>query len=114
MSLRYERMNRRRRSLGREGVRFLVLALFFILFSPIVDALPLADDSSPPVTIKSEVVEGELAQKIDRYLTRITPFGFSGALLVGMEEKIILNKGYGMAIRSKGIPNTSRTVFNTG
>jgi len=100
--------------LGREGVRFLVLALFFILFSPIVDALPLADDSSPPVTIKSEVVEGELAQKIDRYLTRITPFGFSGALLVGMEEKIILNKGYGMAIRSKGIPNTSRTVFNTG
>jgi CubicO group peptidase (beta-lactamase class C family) len=62
----------------------------------------------------NEVVEGELAQKLDLYMTRITPFGFSGALMVVKDDKIILNKGYGLAIRSENVPNTSETVFSTG
>lgn len=64
--------------------------------------------------LKNEIVEGELGNKIERYLRQITPFGFSGALLVAKNGKIILNKGYGMAIRSENIPNTSETVFSTG
>jgi CubicO group peptidase (beta-lactamase class C family) len=59
-------------------------------------------------------VNGEVAVKLDQYLTRITPFGFSGALLVARDGKIILNQGYGMAIRSKNIHNTAETVFSTG
>ncbi|UCE41193.1 MAG: beta-lactamase family protein [Candidatus Aminicenantes bacterium] len=61
-----------------------------------------------------EIVEGDLAKKLDMYLTRITPFGFSGALFVAKDGKVILNKGYGMAIRAKNVPNTSGTVFSTG
>ena len=61
-----------------------------------------------------EIMEGEVAKKLDTYLTRITPFGFSGALLVAKDGKIILNKGYGMAIRSENVANTSETVFSTG
>ena len=60
------------------------------------------------------VVKGELGAKLDRYLTRITPFGFSGALLVAKDGEIVLNKGYGTAIRSARIPNSSDTVFSTG
>ncbi|MFH1336718.1 MAG: serine hydrolase domain-containing protein [Candidatus Zixiibacteriota bacterium] len=59
-------------------------------------------------------VREEAAAKLDRYLTRITPFGFSGALMVSKDGKTILNQGYGMAIRSKDIRNTAETVFSTG
>ncbi len=61
-----------------------------------------------------EIVRGELGKKLDTYLTRITPFGFSGALLVAREGDIVINKGYGMAIRAEGVRNTSETVFSTG
>ncbi len=62
----------------------------------------------------TDIVEGKVAEKLDTYLTRITPFGFSGALLVAKDGKVILNKGYGMAIRSENVANTSETVFSTG
>lgn len=64
--------------------------------------------------VPQEVVKGELGAKLDDYLTRITPFGFSGALLVAKNGEIVINKGYGMAIKSEGIANTSETVFSTG
>jgi CubicO group peptidase (beta-lactamase class C family) len=60
------------------------------------------------------VVKGDMAQKVDTYLSRIAPFGFSGALLISRDGKIVLNKGYGLALRSQGIPNTAETVFSTG
>jgi CubicO group peptidase (beta-lactamase class C family) len=61
-----------------------------------------------------DVVKGSLGKTIDRYLTRVTPFGFSGAVLVAKEGKIVLNKGYGMAIDGEGVPNSSETVFSVG
>ncbi len=61
-----------------------------------------------------DMVQGEVARKLDTYLTRITPFGFSGALLVAKDGKVILNKGYGVAILSENVVNTSETVFSTG
>ena len=59
-------------------------------------------------------VSGELGKKLDTYLTSITPFGFSGALLVAKKGEIVINKGYGLAIRDKNIPNTSETIFCVG
>jgi len=53
------------------------------------------------------IVRGELAAKLDLYLTRITPFGFSGAVLLAKGEEILLNKGYGLAIRAQNIPNSA-------
>jgi len=62
----------------------------------------------------SEIVKAELGAKLDDYLTRLIPFGFSGALLVVKESNTLINKGYGMAVDSEGIPNTAQTVFSTG
>ena len=59
-------------------------------------------------------VSGELGGRLDEYLTRITPFGFAGTVLVAKDGEIVLNKGYGMAIRAEGVRNTSDTVFSTG
>lgn len=62
----------------------------------------------------SEIIKGQHGTEFDRYLTRITPFGFSGALLVAKCGEIILNKGYGRAIREKNVLNTAETVFSIG
>ncbi|UCG61524.1 MAG: beta-lactamase family protein [Candidatus Zixiibacteriota bacterium] len=61
-----------------------------------------------------DVVNGEIAQKVDDYLTRLVPFGFSGAALVARGDKVLLNKGYGLAIVADSTPNDSRTIFSTG
>ncbi len=65
-------------------------------------------------TNEPEVVDGALGKKLDEYLSRITPFGFSGALLVARHGTVILNKGYGLADRTEGIRNTSQTIFSAG
>ncbi len=61
-----------------------------------------------------ETVNGELGQRLDEYLGRITPFGFAGAALLAKDGEIVLNKGYGLANRAAGIPNSAETVFSTG
>jgi CubicO group peptidase (beta-lactamase class C family) len=86
-----------------------LLAAFFLIL-----VFLGACDSSLEKNSKGVIVKGEIAKRLDTYLTRITPFGFSGALLVAKEGKIVLNKGYGLAIRSNNIPNTEDTVFSTG
>ena len=91
---------------------YLSIIIVFLLAS--VSSLILATEIFQETSIPEETVRGELAQKIDLYLKRITPFGFSGALLVAKDGHVILNKGYGWAIRSSHIPNTSETVFSTG
>ena len=60
------------------------------------------------------IVDGELATIFGTYFSRTTPFGFSGAFLVARDRKVLLNKGYGLAIREKGVPNTAETVFCVG
>lgn len=59
-------------------------------------------------------VRGALGSKLDTYLTRITPFGFSGAVLVAKNGEVILNKGYGTAIRSSDTRNDANTIFSIG
>lgn len=61
-----------------------------------------------------KIIKGKQGTELDRYLTRITPFGFSGALLVAKNGEVILNKGYGSAIREKNVCNTVETVFSVG
>lgn len=88
------------------------IILFLVILTT---SVALADGvTTRKVGTTREIVKGDLAKKLDIYLTRITPFGFSGALLVAKDGKVILNKGYGMAIRSENVPNTSETVFSTG
>lgn len=70
------------------------------------------DDIDDPV--EHGIVNGPLGEKLDAYLTRLAPFGFSGALLAARGDEIIINKGYGFAIADAGVPNTSETVFSIG
>jgi CubicO group peptidase (beta-lactamase class C family) len=50
------------------------------------------------------------ADQIDAYYTQLTQDGkFSGTVLIEYQGKILLDKGYGLADRQKGTPNTSQT-----
>jgi len=62
----------------------------------------------------ADVVQGETGTRIDTYLTRLVPFGWSGAVLVARDGEIVLNKGYGLANRAQHLPWTSETVGNIG
>jgi CubicO group peptidase (beta-lactamase class C family) len=57
---------------------------------------------------------GELGDKLDAHLIRATNNGFSGAVLVVKDGRVILSKGYGMANRERKIPITLDTVFDIG
>jgi len=104
----------RRHKLKRKKIILFASLLFLPLFSLSFSSAPINRDSSEKIAAGKDIVEGEVAKKLDSYLTRITPFGFSGALFVAKDGKVILNKGYGLAIRSENVANTSETVFSTG
>lgn len=85
-----------------------LMFLFLLGFSLLVSA------GSNTAANSSTIKKGPIARVVDNYLNRIVPYDFSGAALVAKKGEVILNKGYGMAIRSKEIPNTAETVLNTG
>jgi CubicO group peptidase (beta-lactamase class C family) len=61
------------------------------------------------------VIKPEAIARIDTKLTQMTRDGaFTGSVLIAQEGKILLNKGYGMADRLQGIPNTPQTRFHLG
>lgn len=54
-------------------------------------------------------------EKLDEYLQKSAESDvFSGAVLVAQNDKIIFEKAYGIADRSRNIPNTNKTRFNLG
>lgn len=55
---------------------------------------------APGALRPGEVLQGEAATRIDDYLTRLVPHGFSGAVLVAAEGKVVLKKAYGFANRA--------------
>lgn len=58
------------------------------------------------------VVRGRLGTTLDAFLTQSAAEGFSGAVLVAKNGEVILQKGYGLADRARGIPNSAHTIFN--
>ncbi len=54
------------------------------------------------------------AAKVDEYLSRIEGYGFSGVVVLGRGDQVILEKGYGLANREEKIPFGPETVVNTG
>lgn len=55
-----------------------------------------------------------LAVMLDSYLGRWEPFGFSAAVLVAREGKVVLEAGYGLADRGAGTPLTADTLLDIG
>ena len=62
----------------------------------------------------SDVVQGDVGRRVDAFLTRLVPFGWSGVVLVAQEGQIALNKGYGLANRAANQPWTAETVGSIG
>jgi CubicO group peptidase (beta-lactamase class C family) len=55
-----------------------------------------------------------MEKKISNYLSRITPFGFSGSVLVAHGNEILHSAGYGLANREKQIHNDPSTYHDIG
>jgi CubicO group peptidase (beta-lactamase class C family) len=70
------------------------------------------------VPASTEDVRGQAAAplggRVDQYLSRLAPFGFSGAVLVAQDGKVAVEKGYGLANREKRIPYAADTVSTIG
>lgn len=56
----------------------------------------------------------DLAQRVDDYLQRCGAFGFSGSVLIAVDDGVVLSKGYGVADRKTGALCTSDTIFDLG
>lgn len=67
-----------------------------------------------PPELTETTVEGDTARRIDRYLSQLEEQGFSGVALVAVDDRILLNKGYGLADDSLALPVTPATVFGAG
>ena len=57
---------------------------------------------------------GDIAARIDTFLTRATAHGLSGAILIARHGEIILRKGYGLADRERGTAISPETPFFLG
>jgi CubicO group peptidase (beta-lactamase class C family) len=60
------------------------------------------------------VVEGMLARRLDRHLSRLTPFGFAGTVLVARGDEVLLHRGYGWADPVARVPETTETLHAIG
>ncbi|HVR08695.1 MAG TPA: serine hydrolase domain-containing protein [Thermoanaerobaculia bacterium] len=71
--------------------------------------LPDADaDARQVAAVAGDPVGAEL----DRYLSRLAAYGYSGSALVARGGRILLHKGYGLADRARGVPYTAETLFD--
>lgn len=64
--------------------------------------------------VASAQVVGAQGRLIDSHLQRLSGFGYSGTVLVSVDGRIILRKGYGLADREKHIPIQPETRFDIG
>jgi CubicO group peptidase (beta-lactamase class C family) len=61
------------------------------------------------------IVKPEAIARVDNMLTEMARAGtFTGSVLIAQDGKIFLSKGYGLADRARGIPNTPQTRFHLG
>jgi CubicO group peptidase (beta-lactamase class C family) len=58
--------------------------------------------------------ENNTGATLDEYLRRATANGFSGAVLVAKDGRILLRKGYGWSDKTNKIPITAETFFDIG
>lgn len=88
--------------------RALLLAVLFA-----IPTLNQAQDQQQPAAR----AVGELSragERVDRFLSSLQPFGFSGAAVVALGDEVLLKKGYGLANRQSGQPMTPDTVSTMG
>ena len=92
------------------SVILLGLLLLFgprVLFGPVaLLSRDRARAASPPLVAAG----GEIAD----FLTRLSGFGYRGAMLVVRDGAVVLREGYGLAREDEKAPNTPGTLFDVG
>ena len=63
------------------------------------------------VSLAQDLSNKKTTGNLDEYLSRMSAFGFSGAVIVEKDDQIILRKGYGFANKEKKTPFTTDTPF---
>ncbi len=58
-----------------------------------------------------QTTEDSVGAEAHGYLSRVEAFGFSGAVLIARHQKILLERGYGLADRTQGLPVAADTSF---
>jgi len=81
----------------RASIRLAASALALVLAS---NVFTLAQSSIR----NGEVVKGDGAGRVDSYLSRLVPYGFSGAVLIAKDGQVVLKRAYGMANRETTLP----------
>jgi CubicO group peptidase (beta-lactamase class C family) len=84
-------------------------------WSIVVAAVVLCLGGVPAVAQPAgDVVVGEIGARLDQYLSRLVPYGYSGAVLVAKDGTVILKKAYGLADREANQPYTTGMVSCIG
>jgi CubicO group peptidase (beta-lactamase class C family) len=60
----------------------------------------------------SAAVQAPLGAALDRTMSQLAGYGFSGAVLVAQHGEVVLEQGYGLADRAHGTPFTADTLFD--
>jgi CubicO group peptidase (beta-lactamase class C family) len=85
---------------------------YLILCTIILSLLLTACEQIDPSIL---VVNPEAVSRVDELLTQMTRDGtFTGSVLIAQDGVVFLSKGYGLADRAQGIPNTPQTRFHLG
>ena len=71
--------------------------------------LPDADAGSRAV---AAVAGDPVGAELDRYLSRLAAYGYSGSVLAARGGRVLLHQGYGLADRARGRPYTAETLFD--
>jgi CubicO group peptidase (beta-lactamase class C family) len=99
-----------------------VLVLAGMRFGPPALLLPAAAPAgvprTPPATVSvrrdaAGMARGQAGLALDSIFTGFADSGFSGTVLVAFGDAVVLEKGYGLADRERGIPATARTRYST-
>lgn len=74
----------------------------------------IAARSGAQNSASSTIVAGEMGRRADSVMTAAERAGFSGAVRLSMGGATVLEKGYGLADRSAGLPFTPQTLVQIG
>ena len=77
-------------------------------------ALPSGADAQDGSDVPDSLVDGAAGHRLDLYLRRLAPFGYSGNALVAQHGQIVFANGYGVADRERHLPFTARTAVPAG
>lgn len=95
-------------------MKFLLRMVISIVLTGLCITVQINAQGDIPSEQASSLPQGSLGAQVDDAMSRFSAFGFSGAILIAKDGKILLHRGYGLADREKRVPITTATMFDIG